>query len=180
MAAFFLLKKGFEEYKVIKQSENAISYPRFNLLVLCCRVLCPVASIVISSLRPRTVAHQAPQSRGFYRQIYWNGLLCPLPGFFPTRESNPSLQHLLHCRQIRYFLSHLGSPIYQGRCNYLELKIKIKFSLRVQYHLLIYNSYHIFFTGNYVLNYKKRDYNIEYTSYHRTHLALGNQQKLND
>ena len=84
MAAFFLLKKGFEEYKVIKQSENAIFYPRFNLLALCCRVLCPVASIVISSLRPRTVAHQAPLSRRFSRQEYWSGLLCPLPGTHPS------------------------------------------------------------------------------------------------
>ena len=89
MAAFFLLKKGFEEYKVIKQSENAIFYPRFNLLVLCCRVLCPVASIVISSLRPRTVAHQAPWSRGFYRQKYWSGLLCPLPGVLPNPGIKP-------------------------------------------------------------------------------------------
>ena len=32
-----------------------------------------------------------------------------LQGIFPTQESNP---HLLHCKQILYPLSHLGSPIY--------------------------------------------------------------------
>ena len=27
-----------------------------------------------------TVAHQDPLSLGFFRQEYWSGLLCPLPG----------------------------------------------------------------------------------------------------
>ena len=30
---------------------------------------------------PWTVAHQAPLSMGFYRQEYWNRLLCPTPGY---------------------------------------------------------------------------------------------------
>ena len=56
---------------------------------------------------PWTVAHQAPLSTEFSRQEYWSGLLCPSPGIFPTRGSNPGL---LHCRQILYQLSHQGSP----------------------------------------------------------------------
>ena len=36
---------------------------------------------------------------------------------FPTQESNPFLRHLLHCRQILYPLSHLGSPnLYNVAC----------------------------------------------------------------
>ena len=54
---------------------------------------------------PWTVALQAPLTRGFPRQEYWNGLWFPSPGrkifsgIFLTQESNP---HLLHCRQILY------------------------------------------------------------------------------
>ena len=44
----------------------------------------------------------------FSRQEHWSGL--PVPPFsrviFPTQGSNPGL---LHCRQILYLLSHLGS-----------------------------------------------------------------------
>ena len=32
-----------------------------------------------------------------------------LQGIFPTQGSNPSLLHLLHCREILYCLSHQGS-----------------------------------------------------------------------
>ena len=35
-----------------------------------------------------TVACQAPLSMGFYRQEYWNGLLCPPPGDLP----NPGME----------------------------------------------------------------------------------------
>jgi len=44
---------------------------------------------------------------GFSRQEYWRGLPFPHPVIFPTQGSNPGL---LHCRQILYHLSHLGSP----------------------------------------------------------------------
>ena len=50
-----------------------------------------------------TVTHQAPLSLGFSRQEYWSGLLFPSPGDLP----DPGL---LHCRQILYRLSYLGSP----------------------------------------------------------------------
>ena len=44
---------------------------------------------------------------GFSRQEYWNGLLCLLPGMFPTQGSNPGLWHY---RQILYHLSHQINP----------------------------------------------------------------------
>ena len=37
-----------------------------------------------------TVAHQAPLSKGFFRQEYWNGLLCPLPGDLPDPGIEPT------------------------------------------------------------------------------------------
>ena len=70
-----------------------------------------VASVISDSATPWTSAHQVPLSMGFSKLEYWNGLPCSPPGIFPTQGSNPSLLHLLHCRQILYPLSHLGSPI---------------------------------------------------------------------
>ena len=49
-----------------------------------------------------TIVLQAPLSMEFSRQEYWSGLPCPLPGVFPTQESNPHLLYLLHCRRILY------------------------------------------------------------------------------
>ena len=51
---------------------------------------------------PRTVAHQAPLSMGFFRQEYWGGLPFPPPGDLPTQGSNLRLLRLLHCRWILY------------------------------------------------------------------------------
>ena len=45
---------------------------------------------------PGIVAHQAPLSMGFSRQIYWSGLPCPPPGNLPDPESNLRLPRLLH------------------------------------------------------------------------------------
>ena len=55
---------------------------------------------------PWTVAHQAPLSMGFSREEHWSGLPFPLQGIFLTPGSNMGL---LHCRQMIYHLSHLGS-----------------------------------------------------------------------
>ena len=63
------------------------------------------------------LVHQTPLSMEFPRQEYWNGLPCPSPGDLPypwiepgrfTPDLNPGL---LHCRQILYHLSYLGSPV---------------------------------------------------------------------
>ena len=53
-----------------------------------------------------TVARQAPLSMGFSRQEHWSGLCAPLQVIFPTQESNPCLQVLLHCRHALHQLSH--------------------------------------------------------------------------
>ena len=44
---------------------------------------------------PWTVAHQAPQSMGFYRQEYWSGLPFSSPGDLPDlgiKPRSPALQ----------------------------------------------------------------------------------------
>ena len=38
----------------------------------------------------QTVAHQDPLSMGFYRQGYWGGLPCPLPGDLPNSGIEPT------------------------------------------------------------------------------------------
>ena len=38
---------------------------------------------------PWTIAHQAPQSMGFSRQEYWNGLPFPSPGDLPKPGIEP-------------------------------------------------------------------------------------------
>ena len=69
-----------------------------------------------------TVAHQAPQSMGFFRQEYWK---CSghalLQEIVLTQGSNPHLLCLLHCRQIVYPPSHWGSP--QSPPSFLQKRI---------------------------------------------------------
>ena len=38
---------------------------------------------------PWTAAHQTPLSMGFFRQEYWSGLPCPLPGDLPNPGIKP-------------------------------------------------------------------------------------------
>ena len=52
-------------------------------------------SVIPDSLRPHTVAHQAPLSMRFSRQGYWNGLPFPSPGDLPNpgiEPRSPALQ----------------------------------------------------------------------------------------
>ena len=61
-------------------------------IIMCVCVSC---SVVSDSATPWTVAHQAPLSKGFSRQEYWNGLLCPPPGDLPNpgiKLRSPTLQ----------------------------------------------------------------------------------------
>ena len=68
-----------------------------------------VAKSCRSFVTPWTAARQAPLSMGFPRQEYWSVLPFLSPGIFLTQGSNP---HLLHCRQILYYLSHQASLHY--------------------------------------------------------------------
>ena len=60
---------------------------------------------------PMDCSAQAPLSMVFPRQEYWSGLPCSSPGIFLIQRSNPRLLYPLHCGQILYPLSHLGSQI---------------------------------------------------------------------
>ena len=59
-----------------------------------------------------TIACQVLLSMGFSSQVYWNGFPCPPPGDqgSPAQGLNLHVLCLLHCRQVLYPLSHLGSP----------------------------------------------------------------------
>ena len=48
---------------------------------------------------------------GYSRQEYWNGLLFPPPGIFPTHRLNPGFLHLLHWLADSLLLHHLGNPV---------------------------------------------------------------------
>ena len=53
------------------------------------------------------IAHQAPLSMEFSRQVYWSGLPCPPPGDF----SNPGIKPAAPALQVDSLpLSHQGSP----------------------------------------------------------------------
>ena len=48
-----------------------------------------VFSCVLSFVTPWSVAHQAPLSMGFPRQVNWSGLLIPSPGDHPDPGIKP-------------------------------------------------------------------------------------------
>ena len=56
------------------------------------------------------VAHQAPLSKEFSRQEYWNELPCLLQGIFLIQESNPHLLVFLHWQMDSLPLCYLGNP----------------------------------------------------------------------
>ena len=54
-------------------------------------VLCAKSLHSVDSLRPWTVAHQAPQPMGFFRQEYWSLLPCLPPEDLPDAGTEPEL-----------------------------------------------------------------------------------------
>ena len=58
---------------------------------------------------PRTIAHQAPLSLGFFRQEYWSGLPFPSPGDLPEPGIKPRSPPL---QANSLPLSHQGSPLF--------------------------------------------------------------------
>ena len=56
----------------------------------------------------------------FSRQEYWSGL--PFPSLGDLPDLGIKNLGLLHCRQILYCLSHLGSPIYY-LCLYIYIYV---------------------------------------------------------
>ena len=70
----------------------------------------------------RTVACQAPLSKGFFRQEYWSGLPFPLPWDHPDPGITPGL-FLSPALQADYLpLCHLGrGPVHSLQCPYSTL-----------------------------------------------------------
>ena len=58
-------------------------------------------------MTPWTIAHQAPLSRGFCRQVYWSRLPFPPPGDLPDPGIEPTAPVL---QMDSLPLSHWGSP----------------------------------------------------------------------
>jgi len=73
-----------------------------------CTCACSVASVVFDSLWPY-VACQSPRPWNSPGRNTGVGCHALLQGILPTQESSLWLLRLLHCRQILYPLSHLGS-----------------------------------------------------------------------
>ena len=101
-------------------STDASQYPRAIVCVCECVCVCAHAcafmhvlshSAVADSLRPHALEPTRPlcpwDSPGKNTGVGCHFLL---QGIFPTQGSNPCLLCLLHCREILYPLSHLGSP----------------------------------------------------------------------
>ena len=88
----------------------------------------------------RTVACQAPLSKGFFRQEYWSGLPFPPPWDHPDPGITPGLFCLQHCRQIIYHCATWEEVQFiqprdtsgQGRCSWLILKTHRKLWLLQQ------------------------------------------------
>ena len=59
-------------------------------------------SVMLDSVTPLTLAHQAPLSIDLPRQEYWSELLYAPPEDLSNQGSNPCLTSLLHCRQMLY------------------------------------------------------------------------------
>ena len=70
---------GLNSLQLFKQFYN--EYPFAYIFVYACML--SHLNCVGLFVTPWTVAHQAPLSLGFSRQVYWNGLPCPPPGDLP-------------------------------------------------------------------------------------------------
>ena len=113
--------------------------------LLCCAVLCVLSCFSHVRLFCDPMGCSPPgssvhgDSPGKNTRV---GCRALLQGIFPTQESNPHLQCLLHCRQVLYPRSHLGSPStyytrhyyrcyrYNREQSYLLMFLKLTFWLR--------------------------------------------------
>ena len=69
-----------------------------------------ISGLVMSdSATPRTVAHQAPPSLGFFQASVLVWVFLPSPGIFQTQRSNPRSLCLLHRRWILLPAEPLGA-----------------------------------------------------------------------
>ena len=80
---------GGAQYILFPFSIQALFLTRTNLCMLS-----PFSRVQLSATL-WLIAHQAPLSKGFSRQEYWSGLLCPPPGDLPhpgIKPRSPALQ----------------------------------------------------------------------------------------
>ena len=59
---------------------------------------------------PHNIAHQAPLSKGFFRQEYWSGLPFPPPGDLPNPGIEPESPVSPAMQADSLTLCHLESP----------------------------------------------------------------------
>ena len=72
-------------------------------------------SVTSDSVTPRTLAHQAPLSMEFSRQVYWSGLPVPTPGDLP----DPGIEARSAALQTDYLVSK--PPGNNGSINYKKI-----------------------------------------------------------
>ena len=107
---------------------------------------CLVTKLCLTLCNPMDfVVHQAPLSRGFFRQEYW--LPFPSPGDLPDPGIKSHLC-LLYFRQILYPLSHRGSPLWSRWS--LENKHCYKrshFKVKIFYAWIIRDKFYLYSTS---------------------------------
>ena len=86
-----------------------------HLTVVRKRSLCMCMCAQSLQLRPTLCSSMGcsppgPSAHGILHAEHWSCCHALLQGIFPTQGSNLRLLPLLHCRQILYPLTHLGSP----------------------------------------------------------------------
>ena len=91
-----------------QSTKTAFKYSKNHLLASCVHAY-SVTSVVSNSLRPTDCSPPGPSVHGTLQQEYWSEAV-PSSRISSRPRKNPSLLHLLHCRQVLYPLSHRGSP----------------------------------------------------------------------
>ena len=85
-----------------------------------------------------TVAHLAPLSMGFSRQIYWSGCHSLLQGIFLTQGLNPRLLGLLHWQAGSLPLVPAGKPnLSIEACVYTRRDLTFVSSNKIQVNSLV-------------------------------------------
>ena len=83
----------FPIHPVIARVITEYTYLKYVCVCVCVRALY-VTCYVRLLVTLWTIAHQIPLSVGFFRQEYWRGLPCPLPGDILDPEIEPTMSHV--------------------------------------------------------------------------------------
>ena len=97
-----------------------MSKNRQYLIFICA---CSVPSIMSNSLQPMDCSPPGSSVHGILQARILEWVAVPSSrGSSQPRNTNPCLLCLLHCRQVLYPLSHLGSPLH---VDYLHFSIHV-------------------------------------------------------